>query len=67
MKKDWWILIIILVIVLFVSFNNRVEINSFEDCIAAGHPAMESYPRQCNDGKNIWTEDIIIGGDIDEH
>ena len=23
------------------------EINNFEECIAAGNPAMESYPRQC--------------------
>jgi len=23
------------------------EITNFEECIAAGNPAMESYPRQC--------------------
>jgi hypothetical protein len=23
------------------------EINSFDECLAAGNPAMESYPRQC--------------------
>ncbi len=30
-------------------------INSFEECIAAGNPAMESYPRQCRtaDGKHF--------------
>jgi len=30
-------------------------IDSFEECIAAGYPAMESYPRQCrtSDGKHF--------------
>ncbi|MEK0360751.1 MAG: MBL fold metallo-hydrolase, partial [Nitrosopumilus sp.] len=30
-------------------------INNFEECIAAGNPAMESYPRQCRtpDGKHF--------------
>jgi len=31
------------------------SIESFEDCVAAGNPIMESYPRQCktNDGMNF--------------
>jgi hypothetical protein len=35
------------------------QINSFEECVAAGNPVMESYPRQCNtaDGKH-FTENI---------
>lgn len=28
-------------------FESQTDINSFEDCINAGNPAMESYPRQC--------------------
>ena len=34
------------------------SIESFEDCIAAGNLAMESYPRQCktNDGKHFVEE-----------
>jgi hypothetical protein len=34
-------------------------IDSFEDCVFAGYPVMESYPRQCraNDGQN-FVEDI---------
>ena len=34
-------------------------INNFEECIAAGNPAMESHPRQCStpDGKH-FVEDI---------
>lgn len=35
------------------------DINSFEECVSAGYPVMESYPRQCKtpDGKTL-TEDI---------
>lgn len=35
-----------------------IEINNFEKCIAAGYPAMESYPRQCitSDGKHFVEE-----------
>ncbi|MCV0393065.1 MAG: PQQ-dependent sugar dehydrogenase [Nitrosopumilus sp.] len=38
------------------------EINSFEDCLAAELPIMESYPRQCRtkDGKNFVEHIIII-------
>lgn len=36
-----------------------ISINSFDECILAGNPAMESYPRQCRtqDGKT-FVEDI---------
>lgn len=36
-------------------------INSFEECVAAGNPVMESYPRQCRtqDGKHFV--EIILG------
>ncbi|MBU2229560.1 hypothetical protein KJ810_04090 [Patescibacteria group bacterium] len=33
-------------------------IDSFEDCIAAGNPAMESYPRQCSVEGVTFTEVI---------
>ncbi len=53
----------------YAIFSDRVAqapsgeaITSFEDCIAAGNPVMESYPRQCRtpDGKN-FVEDISSG------
>jgi len=42
------------------------EINSYEDCVAAGYPVMESYPEQCAtpDGRS-FTRDI--SGEIDEN
>ena len=36
----------------------KPDINSFEDCIAAGFPAMESYPRQCRANGKTFVEEI---------
>jgi len=47
------------------------KITNFEECIAAGYPAMESYPRQCMvPGGPAFTEEIEeppIGGERDVH
>lgn len=43
------------------------NIESFEECIAAGNPAMESYPRQCrtSDGKNFVEEvDVMFDKEV---
>ena len=34
------------------------SVNSFEECVAAGNPVMESYPRQCRHGDRTFTEVI---------
>ncbi len=36
----------------------QTPIDNFEDCIKAGNPAMESYPRQCRAGDRTFTEVI---------
>ncbi|MFH0876092.1 MAG: hypothetical protein V1859_09215 [archaeon] len=33
-------------------------INNFDDCVAAGNPVMESYPRQCAADGKTYAEDI---------
>ena len=33
-------------------------INDFEGCVEAGNPVMESYPRQCRAGNEIFVEEI---------
>lgn len=39
--------------------EEAAAVNSFEACVAAGHPVMESYPRQCSvPGGQTFTEDI---------
>lgn len=57
-------LIIILGFIYFVS-NNREDIapkentvQNFDECIAAGNPVMESYPRQCRANGKTFVEDI---------
>lgn len=35
-------------------------VRDFDTCVAAGHPVMESYPRQCSDGTNTWTEEACF-------
>ena len=43
-------------ITIFESLQKQsTEITNFEECLAAGNPAMESHPRQCKtvDGKHF--------------
>ncbi|AFS80094.1 hypothetical protein NKOR_00890 [Candidatus Nitrosopumilus koreensis AR1] len=43
-------------ITIFESFQKQYSvINSFEECMSAGNPVMESHPRQCRtiDGKHF--------------
>lgn len=39
-------------------FQYTKEINSFEECLRAGYPVMESYPRQCRAGDKLFVEEI---------
>ncbi len=36
------------------------DINNFEDCVEAGNPVMESYPRQCRINGETYVEEIEI-------
>lgn len=35
-----------------------ILITTFQECVAAGNRVMESYPRQCRSGEQLFTEDI---------
>ena len=38
---------------------SAIQINSFETCLRAGNPVMESYPRQCKvEGGRTYVEEI---------
>jgi hypothetical protein len=62
------VIIVLILILLFyiptLGDTEVKEINSFEECAAAGNPVMESYPRQCRttDGR-IFTEVITWRND----
>ncbi|PIS04665.1 MAG: hypothetical protein COT81_05285 [Candidatus Buchananbacteria bacterium CG10_big_fil_rev_8_21_14_0_10_42_9] len=36
----------------------EIVVSSFEDCVMAGNPVMESYPRQCRHGEQLFVEEI---------
>ena len=38
--------------------SDIVIITNFNNCISAGNPAMESYPRKCRSGNQTFIEDI---------
>lgn len=68
MKKT--LLIILTAVFLSLAFliwNNEIfqenggqnqEISNFMECVEAGYPVMESYPRQCRIDEQIFIEDI---------
>jgi hypothetical protein len=74
--KKWlkWVLIVLGVLIIislgifvYSILNPRVigepaVPSNFEECLAAGNPAMESYPRQCHDSISgrTFTEEIFV-------
>lgn len=38
--------------------TSQVQVNSFEDCVKAGNPVMESYPERCIHEGVTFTKDI---------
>lgn len=45
----------------FFGVNNAsesVEVTNFEECVEAGNPVMESYPRQCRHRDTTYVEEI---------
>ncbi len=47
------LVLLVAVYVLRASRQAEAEVTNFDECVAAGNPVMESYPRQCiHKGKN---------------
>ena len=73
-----WIVVVVLIVGIgawFTSRSNDAEtstVASFEDCVAAGYPVMESYPRRCAtpDGQSfvedVDTDITYINASIDD-
>ncbi len=47
-----------LILIISALACTKTEIKTFEDCVKAGNPVMESYPRQCASGDRTFTEDL---------
>ncbi len=43
--------------------DESMNISNFEECINAGNPAMESYPRQCRANGQTFIENIELPTD----
>ncbi len=58
------VFVILIIAVGFLIFQSRtsdnadISITNFNECVDAGYPILESYPRQCNtpDGRNFVEE-----------
>jgi len=65
MKK----LSILLIAIFFLGCSQAQEpisVSSFDECVKAGNPVMESYPRQCRHGERTYTEVIETAADLIE-
>jgi len=54
-------IILTLILVSFIIAGCAVQepvITNFEECVAAGNPVMESYPRQCRAGDQTFVEEL---------
>ena len=66
MKKEIIVFFLFIVVLLSgctqdVAEEPKKEITNFEECVAAGNPVMESYPRQCMADGQTFTETIYTG------
>lgn len=64
MKKIIYIVLIVVVAAFLVGFfvsrsaKPQAAITTFEECVAAGNPVMESYPEQCRAGNQTFTRNV---------
>ncbi len=59
--KKILLIIIVFAVAGFISLPSKdqeTQVSNFEECLAAGNPAMESYPRQCRHEDKTFVEDI---------
>lgn len=63
MKKNLFLTllaVVLAIIAIGIFFGNKtISIANFDECVSAGYPVMESYPRRCMVPEgDSWTEDI---------
>jgi len=72
MKKSVFSIVVVVLIVVVGIYvflpsigEENVDVENFYDCVEAGYPAMESYPRQCMaNGITFVEESCQSGGNI---
>ena len=66
MKRKWLVVVVIIALLVagyFYIFSSS-KATTFEECVLAGNPVMESYPRQCIDHGVTFVEQV--GTRVDE-
>ena len=63
MNKGIVFLAVLVLPIALVAGCVNTEIGSFDECVAAGNPVMESYPRQCNAGNRTFVEEHCSEGE----
>lgn len=53
-------LIIIALLLVYAFKTPKKQVTTFAECVSAGNPVTESYPRQCRDGKKFFVEEIEV-------
>lgn len=53
-----FVILIVAGIVLYFQRKPTTPITTFAECVAAGYPVMESYPRQCRAQDRTFVEEI---------
>jgi heat shock protein HslJ len=48
------------------SDRTQTVITNFDECVAQGNPVMESYPRQCRAGDDVFVDDIVLDGNMND-
>lgn len=48
----------LIMILYFNQLNKNKQISNFKECVKAGNPVMESYPRQCKTNGQTFVEEI---------
>ncbi len=63
-EKRTWVVILVFVLFsgifyfLFLREEEQVVVSSFDECVEAGYPVMESYPRQCSFDGKVFVEEV---------
>ena len=57
LNKVWTIVLVIVAFIIYELFNfyyHKQVVSNFQECVDAGNPVMESYPRQCRNGEELF-------------
>ncbi len=61
-----WMLMLMIVPLYGCTSDEPAQINSFDECVAAGNPIQESYPRKCTAQGNTFVEELPAAEEMSE-